>query len=236
METNENTQNPEIPELIPAPVYSQGSTPGFHKLKYMALGVLILFAGLAGGFYFGQNTSKAPVVIESYAPNTPIPTPESDEMAGWEMYGNEEYGFEFRYPSGYFIEESKSIGLEIVTVKNNNLLDKGRVKPGTTELFSNQFYITFGLYEQNISPDDQLGNWLKTNDLFISPMSGPPLSTKDVFVNGYRGLQLEYAGTGKYFVFTNDRKVFFAYYGPYDSEYGSVFEQILSTFEFTNPQ
>jgi len=66
-------------------------------------------------------------------------------------------------------------------------------------------------------------------------MSGAPLSTRKISINGNnQGLELEYRGSGKSYILTDYKKVFFAYYGPDYSEYSSVFSQILSTFKFVS--
>lgn len=99
METNESVQNSEIPEVISAPVYSQVPTPGFHKLKYVALIIFVLIAGFAGGLFFSRNVSKAPDLQIDPSPSQTIsPTPESDETKGWKTYMDSENGYRFKYP------------------------------------------------------------------------------------------------------------------------------------------
>lgn len=157
-----------------------------------------------------------------------------DPMKDWDTYTSEEYGFEFRYPKDYFVEETSGGSQELVKVRNYNLFDKDSVKPETTELYPNLLSITFGLYEQNMSAGENLENWLKANGEYVSDMSGAPTSAKSILVNGNQGLELTYTGTGKFYVFTNYKKVFYAYFNPNNSEHTDVVWQILSTLKFVS--
>ena len=111
METNESIQTPEDPS---PPVYREAPPSSILKLKYIAIGTLILILGFAGGIYFSRNLTEAqipqcikttPIPSQTITPTTIIspqvisPTEKSDEMVGWKTYVGA--GFTFKHPSTY---------------------------------------------------------------------------------------------------------------------------------------
>ena len=99
MEQNTAPQSPD-------PVESNNEvTPPPHKsmLAYIVIGLVILAAGLVGGYYFAQSFKP---IANSQTTPSPIPSPEaSDEMEGWKVYTNPVDNFTFRYPVSLSLSE-----------------------------------------------------------------------------------------------------------------------------------
>jgi len=87
-----------IPSLSVQLPSSKNFTPKF-------IGVILIIVALGAGASYGiwwwgsQNSQVA------------IPTVTPDPTANWKIYRNDQYGFEFRYPEGWFITEG--MGMEV---------------------------------------------------------------------------------------------------------------------------
>ena len=86
---NSNKPNASLPE-IPTPIHHR------HFPKFIALVVLLLLLGgtAIGSVWYWQNTRIADEPIPAFTPRIV-----SDDIANWKTYRNEQYGFEFKYPS-----------------------------------------------------------------------------------------------------------------------------------------
>ena len=62
--------------------------------------LFLVFAGIVAAVYwqqYGKNQNSNPQPAQE----------QKDEMADWKTYTNTEYGFEFKYPSNYTVEQEK---------------------------------------------------------------------------------------------------------------------------------
>lgn len=129
METSKNTQTPEDPS---PPVYWEAPTSNFLKLKYIAIGALILILGFAGGILYSHNLSEdqipqcittTPTPSQTISPTTIVspqvisPSEKSDEMVGWKTYVGA--SFTFKHPSTY---SAQNLADGRVLINNNIIL------------------------------------------------------------------------------------------------------------------
>lgn len=106
---NQNSSDPiyKVPPIDP-------SEPKKSWLSsHMILGVVFLIAALAAivaGIYYWQTTSGIPSSFQA-----PI---HKDSTQNWKTYTNTEYGFEFKYPSNWYLEyqdQNDNLTLNFIT-------------------------------------------------------------------------------------------------------------------------
>jgi len=93
------TPAPEIP-----PTSSNVKKEKSKKVLWIAIGFFVLALVVAGAYFIGskgllvQEATPTPTAVSS-----PEPTPEAtpDPTTDWQIYKNEQYGFQISYPSGY---------------------------------------------------------------------------------------------------------------------------------------
>ncbi|MBP9821887.1 MAG: hypothetical protein KBC81_00335 [Candidatus Pacebacteria bacterium] len=86
--------------LVPLATYSNPHRHFLNKKFAITLGILILLgAGAYVGIWYWQKQQTVVVA-------TPTPTLGADETAGWKTYVNTQYGFEFKYPNNFLIQEN----------------------------------------------------------------------------------------------------------------------------------
>lgn len=74
------------------------------------IGLILLIAAFLVGFTLGKSQTLTTIPV-SRVEVTPIPTliitptPTPDPTAGWEIYRNEKYKYEIKYPSGIYLDK-----------------------------------------------------------------------------------------------------------------------------------
>ncbi|MBI2024004.1 hypothetical protein HYT00_01280 [Candidatus Giovannonibacteria bacterium] len=76
-----------------------------HNIEKAIIGVLIVIILAMGGYFIYVNRAQAPADENNSAQNAPTPTPSVNETAGWKTYQNKEFGFEFKYPDDWKVED-----------------------------------------------------------------------------------------------------------------------------------
>ena len=195
-----------------------------HKVLYTVLGVLLLVL-IAGSYFWWQEIKKSEISQE--APT--LRSEQSDVPSDWKTYTNTDYGFEFKYPSYFIISsDDKTIifdidefsGLEISTENNLSNLNL------TQWLTSSEQY----------NSKDEIDKILNESEVGFS------FQQNELRVDDKIGLKHKYDGEGGaviYVFLPNNNKIYILRLGSDSHFYNQEnlildFDQILSTFKFTN--
>src|SRR3989344_5237748 len=113
---DEQTQStiPE-PEFQPSPrqeEFLRQHQPNEKIWIYVLIGLGLVIVGGALGFYVWQ---KGGLFLSLPTP-TPMPTVSPTPTADWKTYRNEQYGFEFRYPSDWTFKEDNGSWFDLVSI------------------------------------------------------------------------------------------------------------------------
>ena len=155
-----------------------------------------------------------------------------DETADWKTYRNEKYGFEFRYPSKYFLHS------------DNSNIGFGAVQPALAIERYSQAGLEGGefIILTLLSNPSGLGllDWLKMNRTGL--VYGAPLNSPLVEVGGVDAIRYSSSYSGPYdgaisseAVFGKDNIIFHFWAGRFfdkDGELQDDADKILSTFRF----
>lgn len=102
MKENDTTpQSTPIESTPQAPLLKKPKTNNVKLLIIVGIIISLLTLGVAGFTYFSQKPSSDKVVPPVDPSATPISTDLTPDVSDWKTYQNEEYGFEFKYPSWY---------------------------------------------------------------------------------------------------------------------------------------
>ncbi len=202
--------------------------------KYLALFLFLIlpFAGFYLGTQYQQvlNSAKQLELSSKVVMTRPTPTP-VDDTANWKMYVNKKYNFSLNYPSNLQIEEKQFPGFY------ERIL--------FTTAFNDPNYINIGVFIHNNSSNTDLKKWIDNyviqnlpNGKIGSIVRGNIASYNFSDVTGYTfigGKESE----NKYVFFKKENAIFefrltgSGTGGSYSKRAEQVFDQILSTFKFT---
>ena len=172
-----------------------------------------MVAGLLGSFEIYQSyiSSESPENIQNQTAQI--------DTSDWKTYRNEEYGFEFKYPtiwkekgtdnwSTYFVNESE---WEVLQVNLNELVD---IKPEYLKIFAEHEV------KRNNCPGDKVIRVEEKSALYV----------------------LFCSATSEYYIYITPTKkgddlIMFKYHDDFEQDWSEIqkiakFDQILSTFKF----
>jgi len=240
---NSNQQLPQQPVQPETPV-PQASNSSFLKTLIIGLGVvgIGILIGI-GGYFLGaknnknitQNTQKAVVV------SSPTPTPDlnreptgSAATANWKTYTNSARNYQFEYPNGYSLEESKksvgtfegtSLNKDIVTNKGGGFGGGDALRNGVTDNFT-------------IIPNKNL------SEAELKSEFGSDITIQNIVLDEKNAIEVlvpnnRYPGRLIFYKYTNGDVLNISSYAGFETtiekkqEYLNEFNQILLTFKFT---
>lgn len=219
------TQQSQISENSTAP---EKSSVGKRWKKWGLIVIVILIALYGGSYYL--TVSRHGFDTQSNLPiptNIVQPTTAQDETANWEIYKDEELGFEFKYPPGHIGPLSKGYGHSIsITYQTQAGKDQESTYQIGVDYISQSQQAVIGI--------SGCSRFTACEDTIIGEAT-------------YSLCQENAKGLGRFFNKQCDRArvgIYHPYQGgvitftvtPAISEYKEILTQLLSTFKFTPSQ
>lgn len=190
----------------------------------------------AGAFYLGQiqkrQASSIYIPKQPLNPSTSPASSSSADIANWKKYTNTEFDFSLEYPSTWSVEKN----LNRINLNSSDLIQAENERG---------FYIQKGAQVDIYFTSVPTGGDLKTDfTRYVNPTAGEASSetmTGTSTVSGIPAINYSYIAPGKNVVdgsfFVVDNKIVtisIVSESGKESEFGNTFNQILSTFKFTN--
>ena len=111
----ENNTEQSINQQPPIQQVSQTNASG-SKLRPVLLMILLLVIVGVGAYLLGTSKTETPPIIAQVSVSiSPIPNP----TANWKTYTNAQYGFEFKYPNSYSFKQKEPVAGEISALPEN---------------------------------------------------------------------------------------------------------------------
>lgn len=192
----------------------------------IAFVLLLLFLNTRNSLNFVENSPTLTAVVPTQAVEVP-----------WQTYRNEKYGFEFKYPKNYFIKENYSD--VFINTREISIPDGAEVLPAdmvisTKDISSNKN----GEEYISLQTDNIVKNVIDSATLNIETISTPYLGSR---LSGKIISNHILAGIYEEDIFLknpNGKQIVSIMYlnRDWNESYitKSTFDQILSTFKFTN--
>lgn len=238
MEENTTQPNPGSEQIVaPSQPPSKPVKSNFLNSKWLKIGivVMVLVVLLGGAYTLGKNNTKT---LQTPPPNKPrqvTSTPTSDPTADWKTYENKYQSYSINYPSEWIPLQSESLARFFppgVTIKNG----LGPSDPNTA-------YIS--IYSSSFNPRDCKGDC----PLYENPT---PIKVGSINATMYKGTEGQIATMcacdyEKVIIQKGNTYYELGLYGkagtppdfnapPILEENKKIFDQMLSTFKFTNTQ
>lgn len=162
-----------------------------------------------------------------------------DETANWQIYRNEKYGFEIKYPLDWQLDLRGVSTLISLDVEKNNFLTEEEFKTRWGPYYDMRFVddIKITVYASlNELPDNKeglsLGEWIekRMGEYLIAKNS-----KKEITINKYQGIEVEELGMTSYrsIFLVRDPLIYeFSLEMARPLEEMNLFNQMLSTFKF----
>ncbi len=208
---------PLQPAPQPEPVTAQ-QTPKPKLWLWVIGGILLLAAGTAGGMVLGKQIYSKPALTPSPTPLA-IATPSPDPTANWKIYTSSAGKYSIKYPKEFTLNEN--ITTSVDGVKNP--------APGTIELLPLGVTISF----KQINKDVSLTDYLRKNSWCADIV---PEKGKGIILDGKSGMIFESTSCGSSGITEVDVLNDGTLYTTQSVSNTSVFNQILSTFKFTDQE
>ena len=213
-----------------------------------ALIVLVLILGIllgVAGFFAYQNyfhkIAPSTQQSESQTTQTPKPSPSpADETVNWKVYGGSSYGFSFKYPNNWAIEKNSTVLLD------ENGQKVAELSPGKLTL--NQEVECKEVFRRTLEGGPPI-KAKETNLSFEEPQRLSKISQETIDLNNQKWellvVKASYEGSARdpsgiwyphmYCTKSKDSLLMINFYEiVLPAQKKLLFDQILSTFKFTN--
>ncbi|MBI2049417.1 hypothetical protein HYT32_00675 [Candidatus Roizmanbacteria bacterium] len=224
-----NQQSNQLSSDLPVTSHTPSKTFIQHRFGagFIILIVLILIAVVgAGGYFLGANQNQVgqnqPQPVTPITPSSPTPTP--DEIAKWKTYINTKYGLELKYPSNFEIAESSVDNVFYIQTV-------GWTTDKTTLVDSYQIQITY-LKDKIYSAEE----YMELDSDKIPPLPHPDFTKTTInristIIKSYKDESyFAWGGNKQYYLYKDSKGVILDGSGKNHK----IFDQILSTFQFTD--
>lgn len=223
----------QTPQAQPVQVQQQLTPPtkkAPSKMLVLILGVVIVLL-VIGAYVLGTQKNASQKMQAAITPTVAQPTPTSDPMVGWKTYSSKDNEFSIQYPPDVTVRQNTPA---------NNKYGLGKVitldiKEKKCEVCS----IFVNIITTDIPPNTLL-NQAVTHLYGKSYLD--QYFFKQVTIDGIQGLfskniPAQYYGEQAFVVKDNKLYEFYLYvYADRPERYSSLFNQILSTFTFTDEE
>jgi len=188
---------------------------GIGTIHILVILALLVLAGSVGYVYYWQQKNIAPQP----------PAPQSDETATWKTYSNEQYGFEVRYPTSWYVYEYGSNGVSIQSSPES----AGKIIGGFVSVDPLQEVLSFDQWLENLKKVDPPKRIIGIKDITIGNIDGLAVVTL------CEGCTEE----NVHRIISKGNRLFLINFGTFNVEeqkqadYYITINSILSTFQFT---
>lgn len=215
----------------------------WFKPAAIIIGVLIAL-GLFGNIYLVLRNQKSPLPCDSAEGGTLRGTPTQilvtltpDPTAGWLIYQNTKYGYEFKYPSSWFLEKMPEQGIGGVDmISSYKILDMQTKDPN---FWKGKLKIDIGKEYQAKKTGQSLEDWLKEYEKGPGVGMLTKTSQENTTVGGKKAIKIVSEFTDDkdminitYFIENGDYIYFISGGNDFSVELKTIFDQILSAFKF----
>ncbi len=224
-QTTEVVKEPIRPEVVSE---AQPSKSYLKIVLLVVLGLIILAGAVYAGVTIGKKQSP-PEVIPQVIETSPTP----DETANWQTYRNEKYGFEFKYPQNWKINDKELPDDAIFRIESDidSGVPYGPIDPPPTLPYS----IVVGIIENASNLDE----WIANNNAGIKSKITTMKNNDFIY---YKAIDVpSMSGELNYYIPLNQKGSYLnlslsPYFEPDEykeqKEAVKLFDQILSTFKF----
>lgn len=199
---------------------------GFANTILMAIIVVLL-----GALVYVAFVKKSEPTVKQQSPGQTTTPTLKDETADWQTYRNEKYGFTVKYPQDWFSRDCNSTFVGFSYSQSKLPLCNTDQKPPHIEIFVREKDV-IGIEKYIKDTQNYLGNSLKTT---LTVNGNIPATKITGLVKAHEGPGPDGGTQTIQVLFSDNNNIYQVfYYGLDNKDYSQFFDQILSTFKFTN--
>jgi len=227
---NQQTQTPQVPNQMPSPV----NNPSGSKVIPIILGVAAVAIIAISAYVLGTKQNQVPV--QNIVQITPIPSPTADPTASWKMYNNQQYGIAFMYPREWNVAQRDVEKMENLGELGKPYILELRAKPNEQYppiallIYNNVKNLSLEKFQEELRSGPLTGDsipiWTKFDSQIVNSDGITVYYGNEKYCGSYQCRRYSWKGKNKIFTL-----ILFNNYIP---TYHQIFDQILSTFRFSN--